>query len=139
MADTFPFRLIMPTGAVFEGEVEQAVASSSLGEFGVLANHIDFITSLLPCVLTLKLPGGAGFIDYVVTGGLATVRNSAMTVLADDVQHPDRLERDAVMSELRTAEERLGAMSVYDPTYPDALQATHLARARARAIQPKRA
>ena len=50
MAATFPFTLVTPTGVVAEGQAEQVTAIGPLGEFGVLADHINFITSLVPGV-----------------------------------------------------------------------------------------
>ena len=48
MADTFQFKLVTPTGVLFDGAVEQVTAVGALGEFGVLPLHINFITSLVP-------------------------------------------------------------------------------------------
>ena len=75
MAETFPFRLIAPTGIAYEGPVEQVIAVGALGEFGVLANHINYITSILPCVVTLEL-GDGSVTEYLVSGGLAEVTRS---------------------------------------------------------------
>ncbi|MFZ0888407.1 MAG: ATP synthase F1 subunit epsilon [Candidatus Binataceae bacterium] len=138
MAGNFPFRLITPTGAVFDGPVEEVVAISPIGEFGVLAEHIDFITSLIPSLLSVRISSDRRD-DYVVTGGLATVKGGAMTILADDVQMPDRLDRAAVAEELASAEHIIGAKSYYDADYADAQRAIQLARARTRAADSKRA
>ena len=58
MASTFPFRLVTPTGVVFEGDAAEVSAVGPLGEFGVLPDHINFITSLVPGVLEARLPDG---------------------------------------------------------------------------------
>ena len=81
MASTFPFRLVTPTGIVFEGDALEVSAIGPLGEFGVLPEHINFITSLVPGVLEAKLPDGTAM-HWVVSGGLAEVKDSVMTVLA---------------------------------------------------------
>jgi F-type H+-transporting ATPase subunit epsilon len=134
MAETFPFRLITPTGVVFDGPVESVVARSPLGEFGVLPNHIDFITSLVPCVLRITIDAERAS-DYVVTGGLAAVRGGALTVLASEVQKPERLDRAAAANEAKAAEDRLGQTSFYAPDYAEAENALMLARARERAAE----
>ncbi len=72
MAESFQFKLITPTGVLMDAPVEEVIAHSSLGEFGVLAHHIDFITSLIPGVLRVKT--GDREADYIVMGGLAAVR-----------------------------------------------------------------
>ncbi len=67
MAASFQFRLITPTGVVFEGTVEEVSAIGPLGEFGVLADHINFITSLVPGVLEARLAEGRAM-HWVVSG-----------------------------------------------------------------------
>ena len=129
MADTFQFRLVTPTGIVFEGPVDQAIAVGPLGEFGVLAGHTDFITSLTPGMLTLRLAGG-GSNEYLLTGGLAEVKDGAMAVLALEALDPASIDSAAAASDEQAADERLSQLSFYDPGYGEAEQALQLARAR---------
>ncbi len=129
MAETFELRLVTPTGVVFEGQVEQVTAESPLGEFGVLPEHINFITSLVPGILRVKLPDGAVKI-WVVTGGLAEVRDGKMTVLAHATELPEALDLRAAEQEEKSSEQRLSGISFYDPDYAAAEEAWMLARAR---------
>lgn len=138
MAQNFPFRLITPTGIVLESQVEEVVGFSALGEFGVLAEHIDFITSLVPGLLRVKISADREA-DYIVTGGLAAVRDGAMTVMADEVESLDRLNRAAVADEMKATEQRLSQTSYYSAEYAEAERALLLARARSRAIDLKAA
>ena len=94
MASTFPFRLVTPTGIVFEGDAVEVSAIGPLGEFGVLAEHINFITSLVPGVLEAKLPDGTAM-HWVVSGGLAEVKDSVMTVLASSAESPETVDASA--------------------------------------------
>jgi F-type H+-transporting ATPase subunit epsilon len=130
MAETFPFRLIAPTGVIYEGPVEQVIAVGALGEFGVLADHVNYITSILPCVVTLQL-GNSSINEYLVTGGLAEVKDGAMTMLADDAMPVAAVDPIAAAPEVQTAEAKLAQMSFYDPGYADAERALKLARTRA--------
>jgi F-type H+-transporting ATPase subunit epsilon len=134
MAETFPFKLISPVGISFEGEVEEATAQSALGEFGVLPQHINFITSLVPGILTLKLSGGS-FKHYIVDGGLAEVRDGVMTVLASSTIEALGLDRRAISREVEVAEERLGQLSFYEAEYQAAEHQLMLARARMAAAE----
>ena len=130
MAETFPFRLIAPTGIVYEGPVEQAIAIGALGEFGVLAGHINYITSIAPGVLTLRLGNGSAT-EYLLAGGLTEVKDGAMTVLALDASPIASVDPVAAAPEVQEAERKLSQMSFYDPGYGEAQQALQLARARA--------
>jgi len=130
MAETFAFRMIAPTGVVYEGPVEQVIAVGALGEFGVLAAHVNYITSILPCVVTLRLADGS-VNEYLVTGGLAEVKDGAMTMLADEAMPVAAVDPIAAGPEVQPAEAKLAQLSFYDPGYAEAEQALRLARARA--------
>jgi F-type H+-transporting ATPase subunit epsilon len=137
MAETFSFRLIAPTGIIYEGPVEQVIAVGALGEFGVLANHVNYITSILPCVVTLRQSDGAAS-EYLVTGGLAEVMGGAMTMLADEAMPIAAVDPVAASSEVGAAEDKLSQMSFYDPGYAEAEQVLRLARTRAEINQLRR-
>jgi F-type H+-transporting ATPase subunit epsilon len=130
MAETFPFTLVSPTGIVYEGPVEQVVAVGSLGEFGVLPNHINFITALIPGVISLK-PGDGSTVEYLLSGGFAEVKDGAMTILASEAIPVDAVDPVAAAPEVQAAAEKLSHMSFYDPGYQEAEETLRLARARA--------
>jgi F-type H+-transporting ATPase subunit epsilon len=128
MATTFAFQLITPTGVVFDGRVEQVTATGPLGQFGVLADHTNLITSLAPGVITIR--GGDGQTrEYLVTGGLVEVKDGAMTALTPNALPPEKTE-PADEAELRAAEERLAQMSMYDPSYAEAEETVAVMRVR---------
>ncbi|HYA33985.1 MAG TPA: ATP synthase F1 subunit epsilon [Candidatus Binataceae bacterium] len=136
MASTFTLRLVTPTGIVFEGEVDQVNAFGPLGEFGVLPEHINFITSLAPGIAEIKMVGG-DVLRYVISGGFAEVKDGEMTLLADGAESPESLNRAQVDEELTAAEATVSAMNSYDPAYVDASSALMLARARREATELK--
>jgi F-type H+-transporting ATPase subunit epsilon len=136
MAATFPVRLVTPTGIVFEGEVEEVSAIGPLGEFGVLPDHINFITSLVPGLLEARLPDGAKM-HWVVSGGLAEVKDGVMTVLASSAESPQSVDAAAASAEVQQADEQFSTLSFYDPSYQAANEALQLARARVEAANLK--
>jgi|SRR5208282_893177 len=133
MADLFSLKLITPTGVVFEGQVKQVTAIGPLGEFGVLADHINFITSLLPGVLRIEKQGAATE-TWVVSGGLAEVKDGTMTLLASGTEAPASIDRVQAEEQERAADEKAATMSFYDADYPAAEEALLLARARTQAV-----
>jgi|HubBroStandDraft_5_1064220.scaffolds.fasta_scaffold70080_2 F-type H+-transporting ATPase subunit epsilon len=138
MADTFQFKLVTPTGVLFDGAVEQVTAVGALGEFGVLPLHINFITSLVPGILTLKL-SESSYNEFLLAGGLAEVKDGVMTVLALEAQTPDAIDSAAALNEIGPAEERLSHISMFDPLYEEAAQAAAVARVRSQVRQLLRA
>ena len=47
------FELVSPEKLVFSGEVEQVDVPGAEGDFGVLAGHAPFVTTLRPGILTV--------------------------------------------------------------------------------------
>ncbi len=138
MAETFPLELVTPTGIVYQGEVEEVTAWNPIGQFGVLANHINFITSLVPGVVEVKLPDG-GMLYYVVSGGLAEVKNGKMTLLADSAEEPAAIDVAGVEGVLREIELQIAELSMYEEGYELKQHDLLLARARQRAATELRA
>ena len=136
MADSFQFKLITPTGIVFEGAADQVSATGPLGEFGVLPAHTDFITSLTPGVLEVRFPD-ASTSYWVVSGGLAEVKDGVMTLLASSAEVAADVDPTAAAEEEKTADAALSQKSYYDSDYSAAVEALQLARARMRAAALK--
>src|SRR3984885_2693868 len=136
MASTFPFRLLTPTGIVCEGDAAEVSAIGPLGEFGILPEHINFITSLVPGVLEARLPDGTAM-HWVVSGGLAEVKDSVLTVLASSAESPERIDSAAAAAEVQQADEVFSNTSFYDPSYAAAQDALELAQARVEAASLK--
>ncbi len=132
MAEYFPLKLVTPTGVVFDGQARQVTAVGPRGEFGVLADHINFITSLLPGLLRIEKEGGT-VESWVISGGLTEVKDGAMTVLASGAQIPASIDRTQAEAEERQADQKIATMSFYDAEYPAAAEALLLARARTQA------
>lgn len=47
--------LRLPTGTLYEGAATELFAVAENGAFGILPNHIDFVTALVPSVIILTL------------------------------------------------------------------------------------
>lgn len=56
--DAMQVTLRLPTRTLFEGTAERLFAVAEDGAFGLLPNHIDFVTALVPSVLILTSANG---------------------------------------------------------------------------------
>ncbi len=59
MASDMTVILRLPTRTLFEGQATRMTAVAPNGAFGILPNHIDFVTALVPSVMTLRLVDGS--------------------------------------------------------------------------------
>jgi len=86
MADKITLRVVTPTRLVLEEKVDEVTAVGELGEFGVLPNHIDFLSTLVPGELSYKQ--GPKREVLAIAGGYAEVLDNVMTVLATAAEFP---------------------------------------------------
>jgi F-type H+-transporting ATPase subunit epsilon len=100
---TFHFDLVSPEKLLFSGEVEQVDVPGAEGDFGVLAGHAPFVTTVRPGILTLY--GQDGPLKVVVNGGFAEVNPQGLTVLADMAVPLDDFDRSQLASQIKDAEE----------------------------------
>ena len=115
MRDAFELRVVTPRRLLLEERVREVTAPGTVGEFGVLPDHITFLTSLEIGALSYRTAQGARRV--AVRGGFAEVVDNVMTVLADDAVFAEDIDPEVARSELQTAETQLKDLSPVDATY----------------------
>jgi F-type H+-transporting ATPase subunit epsilon len=100
---TFQFNLVSPEKLLFTGEVTQVDVPGAEGDFGVLAGHAPFVTTMRPGILTIHREGGAQRV--AVSGGFAEVSDAGLTVLADVAVPVEDVNRDAFAGFVKEAED----------------------------------
>ena len=90
MADKIRLRVVTPTRLVLDEDVDEVTAHGELGEFGVLPNHIAFLSTLVAGELTYKQ--GATKRTLAVGGGYAEVLDNVMTVLAPSAEFAGEID-----------------------------------------------
>jgi F-type H+-transporting ATPase subunit epsilon len=80
MADKIRLKVVTPGRLVLDEEVDEVTAPGVKGEFGVLPNHISFLTLLEPGEMSYKQGTTRRFL--AISGGYAEVLDNVMTVLA---------------------------------------------------------
>jgi F-type H+-transporting ATPase subunit epsilon len=60
MADKIKLRVVTPSRLVLEEEVDEVSAPGELGEFGVLPNHISFLSTLVAGEMSYGRPIALG-------------------------------------------------------------------------------
>jgi F-type H+-transporting ATPase subunit epsilon len=99
----FNFELVSPERQLFSGQVEQVVVPGAEGDFGVLAGHAPFVSSLRPGILTIHGDGEPK--RLYVNGGFAEVSEGSLTVLAERATAVEDLRADQIDAEIKDAEE----------------------------------
>ena len=104
---TFQFNLVSPEKLLLAGQVDQVDVPGSEGDFGVLAGHAPFVTTLRPGILTVYREGGN--LRVVVSGGFAEVSDAGLTVLADAAVPVEEVSRDSFAGFVKEAEQAAAA------------------------------
>jgi F-type H+-transporting ATPase subunit epsilon len=131
--DTFTFHFVTPEATFFSAPASMVEAPGTLGDFGVLAGHMPFISTLKPGVVTIHDPEDR-ITRVFVAGGIAEVNPVSCTILAEQVVDLTKLTR-------ADAEARLAkARQVMDTTFEenaqlDAAAELELAEAIVQALQ----
>ena len=81
MAGKLHFSLVSPERELFSGEVDQVDAPGTDGDFGVLAGHAPFMTTLREG--RVKVFADSRVIAFDVQGGFADVTPEGLTILAE--------------------------------------------------------
>ena len=100
---TFQFDLVSPERLLLSEAVDQVDVPGSEGDFGVLAGHAPFVTTLRPGILVVHRGGDA--LRVVVNGGFAEVNPEGLTVLADMAVPVDEFDRAVLAGEIKDTEE----------------------------------
>ncbi|WP_299788448.1 ATPase [uncultured Marivita sp.] len=86
MAESMTVTLRLPTRTLFEGRAERLTAVAPNGAFGIWPNHSDFVTGLVPSVMTLRLADGSEAIFGIDEGLLVKKGHSVAAAVLRGVQ-----------------------------------------------------
>jgi F-type H+-transporting ATPase subunit epsilon len=84
LAANLHFSLVSPERELFSGAVEQVDAPGAEGDFGVLAGHAPFMTTLKEGRVKVHADGAIRVYD--VKGGFADVTPEGLTILAEHAE-----------------------------------------------------
>ena len=103
MASEMLLEIVTPDKLVLSQSVDYVGAPGLLGEFGVLPNHIPFLSALGIGSLMYKLGGKNNYI--FISGGFAEISGNKVTVLAEVAEKPEDID----LERARKAQERAKA------------------------------
>jgi F-type H+-transporting ATPase subunit epsilon len=109
MAEKIKLRVVTPSRLVFDEEVDEVTAVGELGEFGVLPNHISFLSTLVPGEMSYKQ--GANRRLLAVSGGYAEVLDNVMTVLAPAAEFGSEIDSARAQRAKERAEKQMAELN----------------------------
>jgi len=96
--------LVTPGKLLLSGEYEMIVVPGAEGDFGVLVDHAPIVSSLRPGALDIY-EGDRQTERYFVSGGLAEMDGTRLTVLAEEAIPVAELKAEDMAQRVKNAEE----------------------------------
>jgi F-type H+-transporting ATPase subunit epsilon len=105
MAEKINLEVVTPKGAIVSEEVDIVTAPGFAGEFGVLANHAPFLSTIK--IGTLRYKQGGNENELMVSGGFCEVSNNKITFLVESAERGHEIDVDRALQAKERAEKRL--------------------------------
>lgn len=97
--------VVTPNGTVVSEDVDIVTAPGVSGEFGVLANHAPFLSTIKTGTLSYKRDRTAKAL--MVTGGFIEVSNNQITFLVENAEFGTDIDVERALRAKERAEKRL--------------------------------
>jgi F-type H+-transporting ATPase subunit epsilon len=97
--------VVTPTGPVVSEDVDIVTAPGVDGEFGILASHAPFLSTIKTG--TLSYTRGKSTKHLMVSGGFSEVSNNKATFLVESAEHGVDIDVTRAMSAKERAEKRI--------------------------------
>ncbi len=110
-SETLTLKVVTPSGLALEERVDEVVIKGDLGEFGVLAGHMQMVSGVVAGII--RYTGSEGEKNFIIHSGIAQVRDDIVTVLTEVLEKPDEVDVAASAKEAQELEHKLesGALS----------------------------
>jgi len=105
MAEKITLEVVTPKGAIVSDAVDIVTAPGFAGEFGVLANHAPFLSTIK--VGTLRYKKDSTEVELMISGGFCEVSNNKITFLVESAERGTDIDVDRALRAKERAEKRL--------------------------------
>ena len=130
MAQQIRLEVVTPKGSVVNEDVDIVNAPGYGGDFGVLANHAPFLSTIK--IGTLTFEQGRKRETLMVSGGFCEVSNNKITFLVESAEFGSDIDVDRAMRAKERAEKRLAQALQHDENLNRTRAEASLKRALAR-------
>ena len=112
MAQQIRLEVVTPNGAVVSEDVDIVNAPGYGGDFGVLANHAPFLSTIRTGLLTYEQ--GKKRENLMISGGFCECSNNKITFLVESAEFGRQIDVDRAMKAKERAEQRLAKATQHD-------------------------
>ena len=106
MEKLLDLEIVSPQKKIFNGFVESVTVPGSKGEFQVLYNHAELVSTLATGRIKIVNDKNEE-IYFASSGGVIEVRKNKITILAEEIHTPEEIDITGTEKELAGAKEQL--------------------------------
>nr|WOC91873.1 ATP synthase CF1 epsilon subunit [Utricularia olivacea] len=97
--------VLTPNRIVWDSEVQEIILSTNSGQIGVLPNHAPIATAVDIGILRIRLK--EQWLTMALMGGFARIGNNEITILVNDAERGNDIDRQEAQQTLELAEANL--------------------------------
>jgi F-type H+-transporting ATPase subunit epsilon len=111
MARTLLCEIVTPEAILYANEVQMVVASTPMGEIGILPLHAPVVTTLAPGEVRLRYGDNATDWEYFsIAGGYLQVHEDKVIILADNAVSVSMIDAARARESVELIEQRLAEL-----------------------------
>ena len=125
---TFMLSVLAADSCIYVGECSSVVLPAADGQYGVLADHCNTISAVVPGLLEYTLPNGE-VQSVAVSNGMVKIENNEVMILVDSAERPEEIDiRRAERAAAEAREQLLQKKSIMEYRTAEAYLARALNR-----------
>jgi F-type H+-transporting ATPase subunit epsilon len=103
---SFQVYILAADRAFYEGPCESIIVPTLQGQYGILPNHSNMISAVVPGIIKYKLPGQPEKFA-AVSAGLVKAENNEVLVLAASIESPEEIDENRARRAADEAKEEM--------------------------------
>ena len=125
---TFMLSVLAADSCIYVGECSSVILPAADGQYGVLADHSNTISAVVPGLLEYTLPNGE-VQSVAVSNGMVKIENNEVMILVDSAERPEEIDiRRAERAAAEAREQLLQKKSIMEYRTAEAYLARALNR-----------
>ncbi len=104
--NVFDVHILAADRVFYEGPCESIIVPTTLGQYGIQANHMNMISAVVPGAIKYTLPGEAQK-KAAVSGGIVKVEKNSVLLLVESIETPEEIDKNRALRALDTAREEM--------------------------------
>lgn len=111
----FKLEILTPDKLFFDGETENLIVRTTVGDKGILARHEDYVAALPIGKMKVKI--GGSFRTAAISEGMIKVSRDKTVVLVQSCEWADEIDIDRAKAAKEKAEEKMKQADKDDKSY----------------------